>query len=207
MGRSAEALLGKRGNVKDRRGLSRLALAALVPILAVSVASPASGRHNFSMLKVNPELGVPGGDVAVSGFSYPVNVKVLIRFNALEGPVLAELEPNSNQDIAGTVTIPAGTATGSYVLYAVQYDQAGKVNRIPGRAAMTVITPGGAPAATPTGLELDTRPSSLVREEGASAGELAMVAVGALGAVALLTVLVTRIAVSRRPAGVSRRSA
>ena len=165
----------------------------------MSWATPALGRHNFSMLTVNPELGVPGADVSVAGFSYPVNTKVSIRFNALDGPVLAELEPNSNQDIAGTVTIPDGTPTGRYVLYAVQYDSAGKINRIPGRAAMTVVTPGGTPPAIPTGLGLEARPDDLVRAEGASAGELALIAVGALGAAALLSVLLTRIAVRRRP--------
>lgn len=184
-----------------RRTWGWLALAALVPIVAVSVATPALGRHNFSMLKVSPELGVPGADVSVSGFSYPVNAKVSIRFNALDGPVLAELEPNFNQDIAGTVKIPDGTVTGRYVLYAVQYDSAGKVNRIPGRAAMTVVTPGGTPPAIPTGLELEARADTLVRAEGAGAGQLALVAVGALGVAALLSLLLTRVAVSRRPTG------
>ena len=56
--------------------------------------------------QVNPELGVPGAEVSVSGFSYPMNVKVAIRFNALDGPVLAELEPTASQDISGTVRIP-----------------------------------------------------------------------------------------------------
>ena len=203
---SSSCFVGDRVRIPNRWGL--VTLGVLVPAIAVSLASPALGRHNFSMLKVNPELGVSGAEVAVSGFSYPVNARVSIRFNALDGPVLAELEPNSNQDIAGTVRIPDGTPTGRYVLYAVQYDQAGKVNRIPGRAAMTVVgSVGAAPPAMPTGLELDARPGDLIRAEGASAGELALVALGALGAAALLTMLVTRIAVSRRPAGASQRSA
>ncbi len=191
----------------DRRAWSLLALAVVVAVLAVSSASPAVGRHNFAMLRVTPELGVPGGDVSVSGFSYPVNARVSVRFNALDGPVLAELEPNFNQDVAGTVRIPDGTPPGRYVLYAVQYDNAGRINRIPGRAAVTVVAPGGALPATSTGLELDARPPDLVREEGASAGELALVALGAFGAVAVLTLLVTRIALSRRPTGVSETSA
>lgn len=191
--------------IRKRWGL--VTLVVLLPAIAVSLASPALGRHNFSMLKVNPELGVAGAEVAVSGFSYPVNAKVSIRFNALDGPVLAELEPNSNQDIAGTMRIPDGTPSGRYVLYAVQYDAAGKVNRIPGRAAISVVGPGGALSAIPTGLELDARPSDLVRAEGAPAGNLVLVALGALGAAALLTLLATRIAVSRRPAGGSNRSA
>ena len=177
-----------------------LALVALVPVLALASAAPALGRHNFSMLKVSPELGVSGAEVAVSGFSYPVNAKVSIRFNSLDGPVLAELEPNFNQDIAGTVRIPDGTPAGRYVLYAVQYDPGGKVNRIPGRAAMTVTTPGGAASAMPTGLELEARPNDLVRAEGATTGELVLVGLGALALAALLSVVMTRIAVSRRPA-------
>ena len=182
------------------RRWGRLLPVALVPVIAVLLAAPALGRHNFSMLKVNPVLGVSGSEVSVSGFSYPVNAKVLIRFNSLDGPVLAELEPNSNQDIAGTVRIPEGTPSGRYVLYAVQYDAGGTVNRIPGRGAVTVVSPGGSPPAIPTGLELDARPGDLARAEGATAGELALVALGTLALAGLLTLVMTRIAVSRRPA-------
>ena len=176
-------------------------LLALLPAIVVSLATPALGRHNFSMLKVSPDLGVPGAEVGVSGFSYPVNAKVSIRFNALDGPVLAELEPNFNQDIAGSVRIPEGTPSGRYVLYAVQYDAGGKVNRLPGRAAVTVIGPGGGLPAIPTGLEPEPRPRALARSAGASAGELALVAFGALALAGLLALVMTRVAVSRRPAG------
>lgn len=189
--------------MKDNRFWGLVTVAALAAVLALSLASPALGRHNFSMLTVNPETGVPGGQVAVSGFSYPVTAKVSIRFNSLEGPVLAELEPNSNQDIAGTVRIPDGTPPGRYVLYALQYDAAGKVNRIPGRAAVTVVGPGGAQPDTPTGLELDARPSGLIRAEGAGSGALALLAVGGLGLAGLLTLIMTRITVTRRAAALS----
>ena len=170
----------------------------LVPVAVSCVAAPAFGRHNFSMLKVNPELGVSGAEVAVSGFSYPMNARVAIRFNALDGPVLAELEPTANQDIFGTVRIPDGTPSGRYVLYAVQYDGAGKPNRIPGRAAVTVVAGGGGLASIPTGLEQEARPAALARSDGASAAELALVAVGAFGLAALLSAVMNRVAVSRR---------
>ena len=127
--------------MKDRRAWSLLTLAVVVAVLALSSAAPAVGRHNFAMLRVSPEHGVPGEEVSVSGFSYPVNAKVSIRFNALDGPVLAELEPNPNQDVAGTLRIPADTPPGRYILYAVQYDNAGKINRIPGRAAIPLALP------------------------------------------------------------------
>lgn len=186
--------------MRARRGRSRLFL--LVPIVVLSLAAPAWGRHNFSMLKARPELTVPGGEVTVSGFSYPANAKVSIRFDALDGPVLAELEPNSNQDISGTVRIPEGAAPGRYVLYAVQYGAAGTPNRIPGRAAVTVAGGGGALPSVPTGLEREVRPHALAKSGGPGAGELALVALGALAVAAALSLIATKI-VSRRPAAAS----
>ena len=185
-----------------RRASGGLKLLVLVPAIVLSLTTPALGRHNFSMLKVNPELGMSGAEVAVSGFSYPVNSRVSIRFNGLDGPVLAELEPNFNQDISGTVRIPDGTPSGRYVLYAVQYDGAGKPNRIPGRAAVTVIGSGGGLASLPTGLEPEVRPHALAESGGAGGGELALVALGAFG----LAATVTRIAVARRPASSERNA-
>jgi hypothetical protein len=172
-----------------------MTLLVLVPAIVLLFTTPVHGRHNFSMLRVNPELGMSGGEVAVSGFSYPANAKVSIRFNGLDGPVLAELEPNFNQDISGTVRLPEGTPTGRYLLYAVQYDAEGKPNRIPGRASVTIVTPGGGPPALPTGLEPEVRPQALAKGGGARGGELALVALGAFGVAAF----VTGIAVARRP--------
>ena len=183
---------------------SGLTLALLVTAAFGFIAAPALARHNFSMLKVNPEVGMAGAEVTVDGFSYPANAKVSIRFNALDGPVLAELEPTANQDIGGTVRIPEGTASGRYVLYAVQYGADGKPNRIPGRGAITVVGPGGAPPTIPTGLELEDRPSALATSAGPSGGQLALVALGALGVAGLLSVGLARVAVSRRPAPAER---
>lgn len=138
--------LGDRG-IRRYRWPATTALALVV----VAFSAPAFGRHNFSMLKVNPERATPGGEVSVSGFSYPVNIKVSIRFNAVDGPVLAELDPTANQDISGTVRIPTETAPGRYVLYAVQSDSSGKPNRIPGRAAFAVAGREGQAVAVASG--------------------------------------------------------
>ncbi len=175
-------------------------LTLLVTAIVFCLDAPALARHNFSMLRVNPEAGAPGGDVSVSGFSYPVNAKVSIRFNALDGPVLAELEPTSNQDISGTVRIPPDTPSGRYVLYAVQYDSGGKVNRIPGRGAVTVVGPGAVAAAGTTGLELEERPVALVKGHGPSGLELVFVAVGALAVAGVITLVMARLVMTRRPA-------
>jgi len=164
----------------------------------LGLGAPAFARHNFSMLKVNPEVGFAGGEVSVSGFSYPMNAKVAIRFNAVDGPVLAELDSTANQDIGGTVRIPTDTPPGRYVLYAVQSDAAGKPNRIPGRGAMTVAPRDSPPPAVPTGFELDSRPNSLIRSDGAGTGQLALAALAAFALAGLLGLLMTRIVVSRK---------
>ncbi|MDQ4067955.1 MAG: hypothetical protein M3203_00510 [Actinomycetota bacterium] len=184
----------------------RLKLALVVPALVVAMAAPAHGRHNFSMLKVHPEVGMAGADVAVSGFSYPTNTKVSIRFDGLDGPVLAELEPTANQDVVGTVRIPEGTPSGRYVLFAVQYGANGRPNRIPGRAAVTVVGGGGSPPAVPTGLELERRPHALAGSSGASAGELVLVALGSFGLAAVVSVVLARVAVSRRPSDTEEKA-
>lgn len=182
-----------------RAWISRLTLSLAVLTVVTSMAVPAQARHNFSMLKVSPELGMAGAEVSVNGFSYPVNAKVSIRFNALDGPVLAELEPTANQDIGGPVRIPEGTASGRYVLYAVQYGTDGRPNRIPGRGALTVVGSGGTRPALPTGLELESRPTALATSKGASSGQLVLVALGALGIAGLISLGLARVAVSRRP--------
>lgn len=184
-----------------------LKLSLVLPAIVVTLAAPASARHNFSMLKVDPETAAPGTEVAVSGFSYPPRAKVLIRFDAVDGPVMAELQPTSNDDIGGTVRIPPETAPGRYVLFAVQYSDEGRPNRIPGRAALTVISPGGTPPPTPTGLELQARPDTLVRGEGPSAGTLALVALGTLGLAGLLSLILARALLSRKPLARSGREA
>ena len=181
-----------------RRRRSSLAAAVLGLAAVLWVGPPASGRHNFSMLKVTPELAVAGGEVGVSGFSYPTGTKVAIRFGALDGPVLAELDPTANQDIGGTVRVPAGTTPGRYVLYAVQADAGGKPNRIPGRGALTVAGGGGPPPAVATGLEQEPRPASLVRSRGPGPGRLAVVALVSFALSGLLGAGVVRLLTPRR---------
>lgn len=175
-----------------RSSLGWLKLALVLSVVPVLLAAPASARHNFSMLTVEPEVAAPGEEVVVSGFSYPPETTVLIRFDDLDGPVLAELEPTSNDDIEGTVTIPADADPGRYVLYALQYGDDGTPNRIPGRAALTVSSPGATPASASTALDVEARSASLLRSEGPGAGELAAVALGSLALAGALSLILTR---------------
>lgn len=173
----------------DRRGPA-VAMLAMGVVALFWLASPAEARHNFSMLGVQPELSVPGGEVTVSGFSYTKTA--VVRFGALDGPVLARLEPTANNDIRGTVRIPDDVKPGRYILFAQHEDANGRPTRFPGRAAIVVAGPGGPPQDLTTGLELEARPHGLVtNDEEVSTASLLAVALGTAGAAALVVGVAT----------------
>ncbi len=170
------------------------AIAALVALALTWLAPPASARHNLSMLRLVPALSVPGGEVAVSGFSYTRPVS--IHFNTLSGPVLGTFTPDANSDLRGSVTIPADTKPGDYLLLATQ-DDAGKPTRIPARARLTVVGTGGAPVVSGS-IQPEPRAPTLIREdEETSTGSLVLVGLGAAGA-ALFVVGAAIVLMSRR---------
>lgn len=184
-----------------------------LPILLVCVVgnlvvlvwdTPADARHNFSMLAVTPQQAVPGDEVTVSGFSYTKTAAV--RFGALDGPVLARLEPDSNNDIRGTVRIPPETRPGRHILFAMHQDDQGRPTRFPGRAAIVVSGPGGPPAGINVGLELESRPKGVLERDSVPLGNLLLVAAATAGVGSLLAGIVLVVLAGRRSvaAGASR---
>lgn len=179
------------------------AAALLVALGLLATQAPAFARHNFSMLVAEDQEVAAGDEVAVSGFSYTETA--VVRFGAVDGPLLARLEPTENEDIEGTVRIPPDTAPGRYILFAMHEDSAGEPARFPGRAAVTVVGAGGAPLDFRTGLELVERPMGLLVQNSVNVGALVVVAL-AVGSVGLVGVLVFGL-VSRtgRPAAGGQR--
>jgi hypothetical protein len=166
-------------------------------VVGVGRLAPAGARHNFSMLEVRPGQAAAGEEVTVSGFSYTRTATV--RFGAIDGPVLARLDPTANNDITGTVRIPADARPGRHVIYAMHEDAAGRVTRFPGRAAVVVTGPGGVPANLDTGLELEERPQGLLGREGVPVGRLVLVGLAAAGGASLLAPIVWVVLTRRRP--------
>jgi hypothetical protein len=158
-------------------------------------ASSASARHNFSMLEVADQVVGAGAEVGVSGFSYTATA--YIRFGQVDGPVLATLEPSEGV-ISGTVRIPESAAAGRYVLYAVQQDEAGKPNRFPGKAALTVVGPGGPPLEAVNATEPEVRPAGFVLADPFSLGDFLSIALATVGVMSLLTMAIYRFAWRRR---------
>jgi hypothetical protein len=152
------------------------------------------GPAHLSMLKVTPELSVPGGEVAVSGFSYTRPVS--IHFRTVDGPVLGTFTPDSNSDLRGAVTIPADTKPGSYLLFATQ-DDAGKPTRLPARASLTVAPAGGAPVLAGVVSPEPRVPAVLRKDDDVSSGSLVLAGLAGAG-VALLGVGSALVARSRR---------
>jgi hypothetical protein len=169
-------------------------IAVVVALGMVCLAPAASARHNLSMLRLVPELSVPGGDVAVTGFSYTKPVS--IHFNSINGPVLGTFTPDANSDLRGSITVPADTKPGSYLLFATQ-DDAGKVTRLPARARLTVAG-GGGPPVLGSSAAPESRVAGLARKDDeTSTGSLAVAALAGAG-VAMFFIGTMLVAASRR---------
>ena len=197
---------GERVRCRHRRVTRRAPLrgcALLVPLVltlggvgALVWHSPAEARHNFSMLEVNPQHATSGQEVTVSGYSYTKTA--VVRFGALDGPVLARLEPTSNNDIRGIVRIPGDARPGRHVLFAMHEDENGKPTRFPGRAAIVVSGPGGPPIGLNQELALEARPGGVLERDPVSGRNLLLVAVATAGAGSLVAGLALVLSGRRR---------
>ena len=179
--------------------------ALLVPLVIVLGSAlglvfhgPAEARHNFSMLEVSPQQATSGQEVTVSGFSYTKTA--VVRFGALDGPVLARLDPTSNNDIRGVVRIPPDTLPGRHILFAMHEDDKGKPTRFPGRAAIIVSGPGGPPLGVDDDLKVESRPIGVLEQRSVSRGALLFVAVGTAGGASLVAGIFLVLSSRRRSA-------
>lgn len=124
-----------------------------------------------------------GEEITVTGVDFRNAQPVLVRFNALDGPVLADLGAPKSNRVEGKVTIPQGTAPGSHLLVFTQTGADGKFTQTPVRAMINVVG-DGAPvvAATQVGVGNEVRPAGLeVTDNGISGGSLALVGLGVAG--------------------------
>ena len=155
-------------------------------------------------LRVTPGDAKPGQQVTLSGFSYKSDMPIVVRWNALDGPVLGTFMPaggrfGDDEFLNGTVTVPADAKPGSYVLVATQSSPDGALAQVPVRALVTVTGPGGTPAVgSALGQPELGRPVGPARTESSvSTGALVLVAVGVAG-VGMFLAGVTAVFMSRR---------
>ena len=139
-------------------------------------------------LNLTPTQVKPGGEVALSGFSYKSDLPIVVRFNTLDGPSLGLFMPSGgrfgdDEFLTAKVTIPPETKPGNYLLIATQSNPDGSLANIPVRALITVTGPAGAPAVgAPVAPQDLGRPvGPVTSESSASIGTLLLVGVGVAG--------------------------
>lgn len=155
-------------------------LAAAVFLL---VGAAAFACTNLATLNLSSSAGKPGDVVTVTGSSYRmpsgVATGVQLRWNALDGPVLAEAIPDKVGNISASVTIPQA-APDSYVIVAVLKDARGNdTSGTPSRAQFQIV--GGAGAAAPQPAIAQQAPATSPSGSGSAAPLALLLGLGALG--------------------------
>lgn len=156
--------------------------AAIVAMAFTAVAAMAC--TNLATLNLSSSTGSVGDTVTVTGSSFSVPrsagdavVPVVLNWNGVDGPVLAEVTPDSAGNISASFTVPDGQP-GYYVLVATQKDAEG-VDQYgtPARASYQILGPNGESVVQPSGSQ-----TPAVAAEPSSTGMIALtVGLGVLG--------------------------
>jgi hypothetical protein len=133
-------------------------------------------------LNLSTSSAKAGDAIGVTGNSYNGSKPAVVHFNAIDGPVLGSFVPNGGR-IDGSVTIPAGTAPGNYLLVVTQeFTQGVQTWGVPARALISVTGDSGAPVVgAPAGSSVVGRPVGLESSSTPSGGSLLLMAAGAAG--------------------------
>jgi hypothetical protein len=179
----------------------RLGTGALASIAVLGIAaSTAWACVSGPVVNLSTVTAKPGEQVTVTGTGFRQPDPVQIRWNALDGPVVAQLaKPDSSQAISATFAVPAGTAPGSYVVI-VSQTRDGKPSLSPVRAVLNVVGPSGQTPVLGADTSSDSgdRMPALVRADNdVSNGTLALVALGVAG-IGMFAAGVAALASSRR---------
>ncbi len=174
-------------------GLAAAAVAVVTTATAWACVSGPAVLMNTSTIKA-------GETVQIKATNFTKPESVVVRFNALDGPVLADLGAPRSGALEGSVTIPAGTAPGSYVLLFTQTTPDGKPSQVPARSLINITGDSGAKpvlGATPasSGNRLDSLATA--NSDSVSGGTLALIAMG-VGGIALFMAGIATLMTSRR---------
>jgi hypothetical protein len=148
------------------------------------VGAAAFACTNLATLNLSSTAGKAGDTVTVTGSSFAVGrgdsptLPVQLRWNGVDGMVLAETTPDRAGNISATFTVPEG-APGYYVLVATQRDARGvDTYGTPARASYQILGPNGQSVVAPPAAAT----AAAVPGEPGSTGIIALtVGLGALG--------------------------
>ena len=86
----------------------------------------------------------PGQEIQLTGTNFQKPDPVTVRWNALDGPIVATLPAPSSGNIGGAFTVPTDAKPGNVVLIVTQSSADGKLTQMPVRALLTVTPANGA---------------------------------------------------------------
>lgn len=196
------------GKGKKLRWAGGATAAALAGVLAATAAAWACIAG--PLVTLNPSQVTPGQEITVNAISLSRD-RVVIRWNALDGPILAtvdELGPDPRFPTSATsgsiegvkVQVPADAKPGNYVLVVTQVDATGKMSQVPARALVTVTGNGQSPIlGAPLGTQTAERPIGLVEGESVTTATKVLIGLGVAG-VAMFLAGVAAFLAGRRPA-------
>ncbi len=151
----------------------------------VALGATSFACTSLATLNLSKASGAVGDPITVTGSSFQVSTAeaaappVVLHWNALDGPVVAQAVPDSAGNVAASFAIP-DSQPGTYVLVARQLDAEGKDRYgTPARAAFQVLGAGTQPIAAPA---VSSRPFSTAGSGSSSAVTLAL-GLGTLGLV------------------------
>ena len=145
-------------------------LFAASAVASLVVGAAAFACTNLATLNLSSTAGKAGDVVTVTGSSFAVGrgdaptFPVQLRWNGVDGMVLAETTPDRAGNISATFTVPEGMP-GYYVLVATQRNAQGvDTYGTPARASYQILGPNGqsvvTPAASAAGASVASEPSS-----------------------------------------------
>ena len=159
-------------------------------LASLAAAASAWGCASVASLDFNPGVAPPGSQVEVLVTFTNKDKPVELRWDSVNGPLLATIEPatfseglHGNWRFAkGTITVPDNAPSGPHIVVAGQEAVAGTATwGMPARGLLQVSGAGSPVVGQPTGSTATGRPMELVSEDSVGAGELALVGLGAAG--------------------------
>lgn len=157
--------------------------AATVLLVAASAWACVSGP-SVNLASINAK---PGEEVQLTMRDFRKVDPIVVRWNALSGPVLATFENKGGTQgtpFTERVTVPADAKPGNYVLVFTQTAPDGKLSQMPVRALVTVTGPNGTNpvVGAPVGATVSDRPTAMATDdESIGAATLALIGLGAAG--------------------------
>lgn len=169
-------------------------------LLATTTAWACVSGPAVSLSTVNAK---PGQEVQLTGTGFRQPDPATVRWNALDGAVLATFAgPDSSRNVGGPFTVPADAKAGNYVVVVTQSNAEGKLTQMPIRALLTVTPEGGAQpvVGSPVSQAANDRPAGLVSDEDSISGStLALIGLGVAGVGMFLAGIAALVAGRRSP--------